>query len=94
MEYAFSTNLESKEMERIPSPAGAAVCLKYNNAVMMSIRLPLHMASMDNLVLIDFRSLLSAKMNYKGEYRGWRKPLVSHQNLRKPLNFAGEADND
>jgi hypothetical protein len=32
--------------------------------------------------------------DFKGENRGWRKSLISLQNLRLPLNFNEEVDND
>ena len=33
-------------------------------------------------------------MNFKGEKGGWRKPLIILQNLRQPLNFIEQVDND
>jgi hypothetical protein len=35
----------------------------------------------------DFQSHACDAVNSKGENRGWRKSLITLQNLRQPLNF-------
>jgi len=35
-----------------------------------------------------------ASRDFKGEKGDWRKPLKTLQNLRQPLNFIKEVDND
>jgi len=39
-------------------------------------------------------ALGQAQRDFEGEKGGWRKPLITIQNLRQPLNFTEKVDND